>query len=108
MNTHTKVETQAHPDMPPKSGIVWIASFPKSGNTWTRAFLHNLAKIQSGETDEQNINQLARFSTWDLRKEYYTELLGFEPKEKHRKEVASVRHKVHERIADDNEGLVFV
>lgn len=24
------------------SRIVWIASYPKSGNTWTRAFLHNL------------------------------------------------------------------
>lgn len=22
--------------------IIWIASYPKSGNTWTRAFLHNL------------------------------------------------------------------
>ena len=22
--------------------IVWLASYPKSGNTWMRAFLHNL------------------------------------------------------------------
>lgn len=22
--------------------IIWLASYPKSGNTWTRAFLHNL------------------------------------------------------------------
>ena len=24
------------------SGIYWLASYPKSGNTWFRAFLHNL------------------------------------------------------------------
>ena len=23
-------------------GIVWIAGYPKSGNTWVRAFLHSL------------------------------------------------------------------
>lgn len=27
------------------TGILWIASYPKSGNTWTRTFLHNLLKI---------------------------------------------------------------
>ncbi len=26
-------------------GIVWLASYPKSGNTWTRAFLHNLLNV---------------------------------------------------------------
>jgi hypothetical protein len=24
--------------------IVWLASYPKSGNTWLRAFLHNLLR----------------------------------------------------------------
>ena len=23
-------------------GLVWLASYPKSGNTWMRSFLHNL------------------------------------------------------------------
>ncbi len=32
-------------------GIVWIASFPKSGNTWVRAFLHNLLQPESGGHD---------------------------------------------------------
>jgi len=33
----------------PQSGFVWIASYPKSGNTWTRALLHNLFRAISGE-----------------------------------------------------------
>ena len=29
-------------------GILWLASYPKSGNTWTRNFLHNLLNILEG------------------------------------------------------------
>ena len=37
------------------AGIVWLASFPKSGNTWFRIFLANLAASESGPA---NINDL--------------------------------------------------
>ncbi len=37
-------------------GIVWIASYPKSGNTWFRAFLTNLLR---GGTKPASINELA-------------------------------------------------
>ena len=33
----------------PSRGIVWLASYPKSGNTWTRNFLHNLLNILEGK-----------------------------------------------------------
>ena len=36
-------EDKAAPDR--VNGIVWVASYPKSGNTWIRAFLHNLFDI---------------------------------------------------------------
>ena len=49
------------PARQPRSGIVWLASYPKSGNTWTRAFLSNLIKAVSGEKDIQNINALNHF-----------------------------------------------
>jgi hypothetical protein len=92
-----------------KSGIVWIASYPKSGNTWTRAFLHNLTKLMSGEADEQDINEMVRFSTWELDKRRYTGILGFEPDNAvHRREIAATRHAVHQQIADEVEGLIFI
>jgi hypothetical protein len=91
-----------------KPGIVWVASFPKSGNTWTRAFVHNLAKVLRGEDEAQDINALGRFSTWEIRKANYTEALGFEPTEDHRNEIAAARHRVQERIADEHNGLVFI
>jgi|SRR6185312_7188415 len=91
-----------------KAGIIWIASFPKSGNTWTRTFLHNLVKVQAGENEPQRINELNRFSTWDISKQYYTKLLGYPPGPDHRNEIAATRHKVHEEIANAAEGVVFV
>ena len=30
------------PDSDIKGGIMWLASYPKSGNTWMRVFLENL------------------------------------------------------------------
>ena len=95
--------------MTQKSGIVWIASYPKSGNTWARAFLHNLVKTRNGESDEQDINEMARFSTWELDKKRYAHFLGFEPDNStHRHEIAATRHAVHRQVADTTEGLIFV
>jgi hypothetical protein len=93
----------------PKSGIVWIASYPKSGNTWTRTFLHNLAHIMySGADRAVDINAITQFSTWEIDISHYTDVLGFCPTNAHRKEISAVRNVVQQRIADEYEGLVFV
>ena len=42
--------------------IVWLASYPKSGNTWMRAFLHNLL---TNPDQPVHINELDRFSLGD-------------------------------------------
>lgn len=41
-------------------GLVWLASFPKSGNTWMRVLLHNLMK---GGERPVDINRLATAET---------------------------------------------
>ena len=43
--------------MAPPGGIVWLASFPKSGNTWFRIFLANLAASESGPADINNLDE---------------------------------------------------
>ena len=54
--------------------IIWIASYPKSGNTWTRAFLHNLFRnpktpFDINKMDELSANEAAvgNFSVVDER-----------------------------------------
>jgi hypothetical protein len=104
------MSTQASPGNKavPRSGLVWLASYPKSGNTWTRAFLSNLAAILAGESAELDVNSIGRFSAGENFSALYEDLLGFKPTESHRKEIAALRHDVQRSIADGYDGLVFV
>ena len=109
MDAHRN-ELEPHPDrFGNRSGIVWIASYPKSGNTWARAFLHNLIRLRNGESSAQDINEMSRFSTWDLDKTLYAKFLGYEPDcVAHRSEIAATRNAVHRQIADSARGVVFI
>src|SRR6185437_7633916 len=92
----------------PRSGIVWLASYPKSGNTWTRAFLHNLVRVTSGEIEAQQINELNQFSLTSAAKPLFDEILGFSATDKHLNQIAAARARVQQHVADLVEGLVFV
>jgi Sulfotransferase domain len=92
----------------PQSGLVWLASYPKSGNTWTRAFLSHLATVVAGEEEALDVNSINRFTIGENFQQFYEKRLGFRPTERHRKEIAAVRHEVQAWIADQFEGLVFV
>jgi hypothetical protein len=50
------------------SKIIWLASYPKSGNTWMRAFLHNLLRDPNESYD---INKITDFSTSDSSIDWY-------------------------------------
>jgi hypothetical protein len=102
----TKSETEGGAQ--PRSGIVWLASYPKSGNTWTRTFLHNLVKVTSGESQSQRINELNQFSMGITGKAACEEILGFEPTDEHRTQIAAARAQVQQSVADAVEGLIFV
>jgi Sulfotransferase domain len=92
----------------PRSGIVWLASYPKSANTWTRAFLHNLVHVTSGQKRTQKINELDQFSVGSAGRPFFEEVVGFELSNKHRDEIAAARARVQQNMADAAEGLVFV
>ncbi len=92
----------------PRSGIVWLASYPKSGNTWTRAFLHNLVHVTSGEAAAQQINELNQFSMGSAAMPMYEKILGFAPTGQHQNQIAAARARVQEYMTDAVEGLVFV
>lgn len=83
-------------------GIVWIASYPKSGNTWTRNFLHNLIK---GDAD---INKMDRLTTWDSFDAWYRPFLPRPLAQCSKEEVAAVRHHANRRIAESTRDFVFV
>jgi hypothetical protein len=91
-----------------QTGLVWLASYPKSGNTWTRAFLSNIAAILAGEGDEVDVNAINRFSMGENFAAFYEERLGFKPTTEHREQIAELRQEVQQWIADQFDDLVFV
>jgi hypothetical protein len=53
--------------------IVWLASFPKSGNTWLRAFLANYFQPPGKTLD---INSLRQFTLSDIRQDFFDKANG--------------------------------
>ena len=89
--------------------IVWLASYPRSGNTWTRNFLHNLVSILRGEPEaEQDINAMQKLTTWDVYPFWWKGILEKPLEEASNAEVAALRPRVHARIAGEATGIVFV
>lgn len=54
-------------------GILWLASYPKSGNTWMRSFLLNLIHDKPSAV---HINELANFTYGDSQKYWYEQVAG--------------------------------
>jgi hypothetical protein len=51
--------------------LLWLASYPKSGNTWLRAFLHNFLR---NPAESYDINRLAEFTRGEAQTYWYRRL----------------------------------
>lgn len=69
-NTRTASRTASGtaPANRPRKSVVWLASYPKSGNTWTRVFLANYL---FGRTEPMPINQVHRLGMGDSIEKAY-------------------------------------
>ena len=85
--------------------IIWLASYPKSGNTWMRTFLHNLLMNRKEPAD---INELNKFCLGEDKAEFYNH---FDPRPLStltEEEIAALRPKVHELLTQAFPDNVFV
>jgi len=88
-------------------GLVWLASYPKSGNTWTRNFLHNL--LNKNSDTPHNINQMQHKTAWDSSYHWYKPFLTKKPDQCSYEEMARVRMQANQYMADvAGKGLLFV
>ena len=94
--------------MSQQSGIVWLASYPKSGNTWTRHFLHSLLKVLKGEGGTQSINDIGRFSSGEAGRWRYSNMVGREVTKEDKDLIPDLRPKVQVRLADEAGGVAFI
>jgi|APAra7269096979_1048534.scaffolds.fasta_scaffold08355_2 hypothetical protein len=86
--------------------IIWLASFPKSGNTWMRAFLHNL--LRDPREGAYDINRLGEFSFSDSTLHFYKKYLTKPPAEWTYQEVMETRWSVQRDIGQMSTDDVFV
>ncbi len=88
--------------------IVWLASYPRSGNTWTRSFLHALLSVLRGEESTPDINAMHQLTTWDVYPHWWKERLAVPLGEATQAQVAAARPRVQAEIASKADGVVFV
>ena len=82
------------------SGILWLASYPKSGNTWLRVFLANLREGADTPVDINTL-QTTQFSAREL----WDHAIGWETSELTTSEVATLRLPVQEQLARTAPGI---
>ena len=81
--------------------IVWLTSYPKSGNTWLRAFLANLIANRAGPLRPDEIRD---YTDYETRPERFSEVAGRPSTELSTAEVAALRLDVHALIAQRAQG----
>jgi hypothetical protein len=85
--------------------IVWLASYPKSGNTWLRAFLANLIANRTGPLRPDEIRN---YTDSEARAERFSELARRPSTELSIDEIAALRPGVHALIAQRAQGTRLV
>ncbi len=85
--------------------IVWLASYPKSGNTWLRAFLANLV---ANRPTPVPLAELPSYGRLEADPELYSQLAGRPSTELSFDELCALRPQVHAAIAAAAPRTVFV
>lgn len=86
--------------------ILWLASYPKSGNTWLRALLANY--LAADEDRPADINRLPELSFSDARASYYARASGRPIEGAGVEEILRLRPRVLAGLAATRAGRVFV
>lgn len=87
--------------------LLWIASYPKSGNTWIRVFIENYLQNPPRPVD---INQLFRRSTAEAKAHRFRAFTekGRETSSLSAEEICAIRPLVHAELARQAAGTIFV
>jgi len=87
--------------------LLWIASYPKSGNTWIRIFIENYLRNTQQPVD---VNILHRASTAEASAYRYQKYVqqGLQTTDLTIEEICAIRPLVHQDIARQANGSVFI
>ena len=85
--------------------ILWLASYPKAGNTWVRTFMVNLA---ANRPEPVPFAEHPKFCTEEAHINWYRGLVDENVNDPAMRRVAAVRAKAQKRIADSFQQPVLV
>ncbi len=96
-------------ESPLRPRAVWIASYPKSGNTWVRVFIHNLMRELRGQDEApQDINALHEMTARESLAAWFTRRLGKSAYEATSQEIAGARMAVQADMVQGEGGPVYI
>ena len=78
------------------AGILWLASYPKSGNTWLRIFLAN---VFANAKSAYNINDLKHYFLGEMSSDLYERVAGKPLSELSDADIHRLRPRVHRLLA---------
>jgi hypothetical protein len=81
------------------AGLIWIASYPKSGNTWMRVFLANLLLRAEQPVD---INEVRKISLADTYGDLWRHFVSKPLEQLTDQDLAAVRPRMHQALAEQN------
>jgi aryl sulfotransferase len=87
-----------------KRGIVWLASYPKSGNTWFRVFLTNLLRDADGPASINDLESTPIASARGI----FDESMGFEASDLTADEIDRLRPELYVHLAENTEEQLFM
>ena len=86
------------------SGIIWMASYPKSGNTWFRVFLTNLRGEVGGPTKINDLDSTPIASARDR----FDDTAGIESSDLTHDEIDRLRPEIYTHLAEQAEETLFL
>ena len=86
------------------NGIYWLASYPKSGNTWFRIFLNNLL---SNKDEPANINNMNVNTPIASGRELFDELVGYDSSDLTLAEIDNLRPDLYRLYASEGDRVKY-
>ncbi|NOZ51459.1 MAG: sulfotransferase domain-containing protein, partial [Chloroflexi bacterium] len=81
------------------NGIIWLASYPKSGNTWMRVFLTNYLRDSDEPAEINNLDGGPIASARDI----FDRVIGVESSDLTAEEIDRFRPAVYEQVAAESD-----
>ena len=87
--------------------LTWLASYPKSGSTWVRAFLAAYQSFESGLA-AFDLTRMRRCSTSDSRATFFADIAGKPYESLSESEIDALRSPVQRRLATSIDSTIVV